>query len=122
MGLIAMLPDTASLVFPPSPVRSAHNWLHCLWIPSCSSSNRNHLFAMEVSSGSRKTVNHLCLCMLFLCPLFLLILVYRKTNKDKQELLALPGKMQLESLGAREAVPLKCSYYEIHKADGVKVS
>lgn len=110
MGLIAMLPDTASLVFPPTLVRSVYNWLHCLWIQSCSSSNRNHLFAVEVSSGSRKSVSHLCLSVLFLCPLSLFILVYgKKTNKERQTLLALPGKVESGSLRVTEDFPVKCS-------------
>lgn len=58
MGLIAMLPDTASLVFLPSPVRRAHNWFHCLWIQTCSLSHRNHLFGVGASSGSMKSVSH----------------------------------------------------------------
>lgn len=101
-----MLPDTASLVFPPSLVRSAYNWLHCLWIQTCSSSNRNHLFGVEVSSGSRKSVSHLCLSVLFLCPLSLFILVCGKKDKDKQRLLVLPGKVELGSPGVREDVPV----------------
>ena len=113
VGLIAMLPDTASLVFPPTLVRSAYNWLHCLWIQSCSSSNRNHLFAVVMSSGNRKSVSHLCLSVLFLCPLSLFtILVYGKTtNKETQTLLVLPGKVESGSLGVREDVPAKCSFY-----------
>jgi len=93
VGLIATLPDTASLVFRPSPLRSAYNWLQSLWIQSCSSSNRNHLFAVEVSSESRKSVSHLWIAALSFCPLSLFLSVYRRiTNRERLMLLVLQRK------------------------------
>lgn len=45
---------------PPSAVRCEYNWLHCLRIRTWPSSNGDHPFGVEVSSGSRKSVSHLC--------------------------------------------------------------
>lgn len=102
-----MLPDTASLVFPPSLVRSAYNWLRCLWIQTCSSSNRNHLFGVEVSSGSKKSVSHLCLPVLSFCPVSLFVLGLWREDKEEQTLLVLRAKVELEGVRNMEDVPVK---------------